>query len=166
MGVSGQRHPPAAIYPRIKNPLDKGWVGLRAGLDTEARGKIICLYRGSNPGLPVCIQDTILTELPQVLFFEVRTEFLNIIETSFGFKALSKCFLGSANATNDPMARVVSRRPFTAGPGFAPGSTHVGFVVDKVALGQVFLRVLRFSRQYIIPPSLSKLISSGESVIC
>jgi hypothetical protein len=24
-------------------------------------------------------------------------------------------------------------------PGFAPGSIHVGFVVDKVALGQVFL---------------------------
>jgi hypothetical protein len=28
-------------------------------------------------------------------------------------------------------------------PGFAPGSIHVGFVVDKVALGQVFLQVLR-----------------------
>jgi hypothetical protein len=30
-------------------------------------------------------------------------------------------------------------------PGFAPGSVHVGFVVDKVALGQAFLRVFRFS---------------------
>jgi hypothetical protein len=30
-------------------------------------------------------------------------------------------------------------------PGFAPGSIRVGFVVDKVALGQVVLRVLRFS---------------------
>jgi hypothetical protein len=30
-------------------------------------------------------------------------------------------------------------------PGFAPGSFHVGFVVDKVALGQVCLRVLWFS---------------------
>jgi hypothetical protein len=28
---------------------------------------------------------------------------------------------------------------------FAPRSVDVGFVVDKVALGQVFLRVLRFS---------------------
>jgi hypothetical protein len=28
---------------------------------------------------------------------------------------------------------------------FDPGSVHVGFVVDKVALGQVFHRVLRFS---------------------
>jgi hypothetical protein len=30
-------------------------------------------------------------------------------------------------------------------PGLAPWSIHVGFVVDKVALGQVFLRVLRLS---------------------
>jgi hypothetical protein len=29
-------------------PLYRGWVGLRAGLDTEARGKILCLCRGSN----------------------------------------------------------------------------------------------------------------------
>jgi hypothetical protein len=29
-------------------------------------------------------------------------------------------------------------------PGFDPGSVHVGFVVDKVTLGQVFPRVLRF----------------------
>jgi hypothetical protein len=50
-------------------------------------------------------------------------------------------------------------------PGFAPGSIHVGFVVDKVALGQVFLWVLRFFPVNIIPPSLSKLISSGEGVI-
>jgi hypothetical protein len=28
---------------------------------------------------------------------------------------------------------------------FTPGSLHVGFVVDKVALGYVFLRVFQFS---------------------
>jgi hypothetical protein len=28
--------------------------------------------------------------------------------------------------------------------GFDPGLVHVGFLVDKLALGQVFLRVLRF----------------------
>jgi hypothetical protein len=59
------------------------------------------------------------------------------------------------------VADLSSRRP-----GFAPGSIHVGFVVDKVALGQVLLRDLRFSPVNIIPPSLSKLISSGECVIC
>jgi hypothetical protein len=41
--------------------------------------------------------------------------------------------------------------------GFAPGSVHVGFVVDEV----VFLRVLRFFRGIIIPPCLPILISSG-----
>jgi hypothetical protein len=40
-------------------------------------------------------------------------------------------------------------RRFVAGlpprrPGFDPGSVHVGFVVDKVALGQIFPLVLRF----------------------
>jgi hypothetical protein len=38
-------------------------------------------------------------------------------------------------------------------PRFEPGSIHVGLVMDKVALGQVFLRVLRFSPVNIIPPS-------------
>jgi hypothetical protein len=41
-GVSGQRHAPAALYPRERAPgthWTGGWVGLRAGLDTEARGK-------------------------------------------------------------------------------------------------------------------------------
>jgi hypothetical protein len=33
-----------------------GWVGLRAGLDTVDRVKILCLCRGSNPGRPVCRQ--------------------------------------------------------------------------------------------------------------
>jgi hypothetical protein len=37
-------------------------------------------------------------------------------------------------------------------PRFAPGSVHVGFVVDKVALGQVYLGVLRFAPVNIIPP--------------
>jgi hypothetical protein len=42
------------------------------------------------------------------------------------------------------VAGITSRRP-----GFAPGSVYVGFVADKVALGQVFIRVLRvFPCQY------------------
>jgi hypothetical protein len=35
-----------------------------------------------------------------------------------------------------------------------PESVHVGFVVDKVALGQIFPRVLRFSPVNFIPPVL------------
>jgi hypothetical protein len=38
MGVSGQRHAPAALYPR--------------GKDAGARRKILCLCRGSNPDRP------------------------------------------------------------------------------------------------------------------
>jgi hypothetical protein len=54
MGVSGQRHAPAALYPRKSTPgthCTVGWVGHRAGLDTEAS-----LCRRSNPGRPVCSQ--------------------------------------------------------------------------------------------------------------
>jgi hypothetical protein len=40
-------------------------------------------------------------------------------------------------------------------PGFEPGSVHMGFVVDKVALGQIFLRVLRHPPVNIVPPWLS-----------
>jgi hypothetical protein len=37
-------------------PLTGGWVGIRAGLDTEDTGKVLCLCRGLNPGPPVCSQ--------------------------------------------------------------------------------------------------------------
>jgi hypothetical protein len=39
-------------------------------------------------------------------------------------------------------------------PGFDPGSVDLGFVVEKVALGQVFPRVLRFFLGKFIPPVL------------
>jgi hypothetical protein len=55
-GVSDQHHAPAALYPRGKDPSNHwtgGWVGPRAGLDAEARGKILCLCWGSKPGRPV-----------------------------------------------------------------------------------------------------------------
>jgi hypothetical protein len=55
-GLSGQRQAPAAFYPRGKDPVTHwtgGWVGPRAGLDTEAIGKkSSCLCRGSNLDLP------------------------------------------------------------------------------------------------------------------
>jgi hypothetical protein len=59
MGVSGERHFPAALYPQERTPgthWTGGWVGPRAGLDTEASGKTICLCRRSNPGRPICSQ--------------------------------------------------------------------------------------------------------------
>jgi hypothetical protein len=58
MGVSGQRHAPAALYPRGKDPrgthwIGGGWVGLRAGLDAGVRIKILCPCRGSNLHHPI-----------------------------------------------------------------------------------------------------------------
>jgi hypothetical protein len=50
------------------------------------------------------------------------------------------------------MAQAVSRRPLTAAARVRAQVNPVGFVMDKVALGQVFLRVLRFSPANIIPP--------------
>jgi hypothetical protein len=45
-------------------------------------------------------------------------------------------------------------------PEFTPGSSYVGYVVDEVALWQIFLPVLRFSPVSIIPPWLFILIVS------
>jgi hypothetical protein len=56
MEVSGQRHAPAPLYPRGKNTGTHwigGWVGSRAGLNAEARRKILCPCRGSNPSRPL-----------------------------------------------------------------------------------------------------------------
>ena len=53
------------------------------------------------------------------------------------------------------MTQAVSHRPLTAeATGSILCQVHVGFVVDKMAPGQVFLRVLRFSRVSFIPPVL------------
>jgi hypothetical protein len=54
------------------------------------------------------------------------------------------------------MTQAVTPRPLTAESRVrALVSIHVGFVEDKMALGQVFLRVLQFSSAIIIPPSFS-----------
>ena len=50
------------------------------------------------------------------------------------------------------MLRVVSRRPVTVETGLNCGPVRVRFVVEKVALEQVFLRVLRLPPISIILP--------------
>jgi hypothetical protein len=43
-------------------------------------------------------------------------------------------------------------------PGHEPTTVHVGFVMDEVALGEVFLQVPQFYLVNIIPPWFSMLI--------
>jgi hypothetical protein len=70
----------------------------------------------------------------------------------------------------DPVSKVIVR--LVAGlsprrPGFASGSVHVGFVMYKVALEKVFLRVLRvFPCQYHSTVALHTHVSSGWQKIC
>jgi hypothetical protein len=59
-GIEGGERPasrPGCVYTRGEKSsvthCTEGWVGLTAGLDTVARGKIMCLCRGLNPGRPV-----------------------------------------------------------------------------------------------------------------
>jgi hypothetical protein len=55
MGVSDQRHAPAAPSPAERAPSTHctgGWVGTTAGLNTEARGKILSPLPGIEPRLP------------------------------------------------------------------------------------------------------------------
>jgi hypothetical protein len=57
--VSGQHHASATLYHLVNYPGTHwigGWVGLRAGLDAEARGKILYICRGPNAGRLVCSQ--------------------------------------------------------------------------------------------------------------
>jgi hypothetical protein len=54
--VDNYFHAAAALYSGEKTPgthCTGGWVGPRAGLDTEATGEILCPCRGSNSDRPV-----------------------------------------------------------------------------------------------------------------
>jgi hypothetical protein len=58
------------------------------------------------------------------------------------------------------MVQAVSRWPLTVVTQVHAQVNPVGFVVDKVALGQVSLQVIRFSPVNIIPPSASHSLIS------
>jgi hypothetical protein len=50
MGVSGQRHAPAVLYPGTH--WTGGCMGPRASIDTGNRGRILCPCWGLNPARP------------------------------------------------------------------------------------------------------------------
>jgi len=50
--------------------------------------------------------------------------------------------------------------------GFDPGTFHVKFVVNKVTLGEAFLRALRFFPVSIIPPTLLLIFILQQNSTC
>jgi hypothetical protein len=76
-GVSGQFYALAALYNRGKTSgthCTRGWVGLRAGLDTEARREIISPLSGiepRSPGLPTRSQTLYWLSYPAYLSLSV-----------------------------------------------------------------------------------------------
>jgi hypothetical protein len=57
-----------------------GWVGPRAGLDTKARGKILCPCRGLNPGRPV-VQTIVrhYTDWANPAFYRLKNKLHNFL---------------------------------------------------------------------------------------
>jgi hypothetical protein len=64
------------------------------------------------------------------------------ISSEFEFSAIDKVFWSLSSAV--PWLRQLDAGLSLRRPGFALGLFHLGFVMDKVALGQVLLRVFRF----------------------
>jgi hypothetical protein len=76
----------------------------------------------------------------------------------WGCLRLSHCWLRRVALPTRDVTYADSYSRLVAGfpprrPGFKHGSGQVGFVVDKVALGQIFVRVLRFPMPIFIPPN-------------
>jgi hypothetical protein len=74
------------------------------------------------------------------------------METSRYFLPANLDGVGRTTAETDSRQSV----PLCGGPGSVSGQLSVGFVVDELARGNVFLRVLRFSPVSIIPPMFHK----------
>jgi len=80
----------------------------------------------------------------------IRTELLSNMVLFAAFVAAS--FHPSPSASS--IISAVSHCLLNTEAWFNPRPVHVGFVVDRVALRQVFLQVLRFPTIIVIPPVL------------
>jgi hypothetical protein len=78
---------PGHALPRY--PLDRGWVGPRAGLYAGSWRKILCLCRGSNPGRPVHSQTLYWLRYPGLSRLYVSVVLVIII---LGFRFLKLAF--------------------------------------------------------------------------
>jgi hypothetical protein len=90
------------------------------------------------------------------LFYKQRnTSQTEVFSVNVSHIAFPRILCTRSVAVTSTLTCYVTRRPLTAE---ARVGIRVGLVVDKVALGQVLLQVLRFFPDDIIPPSLSTLM--------
>jgi hypothetical protein len=87
---------------------------------------------------------------------DMSIQFVQIMNVNMGDSACNCNMLGSA------ISQTVSRRPLAAEARVRARFNTCGICGGQSGTGQVLLRVLRFFPVNIIPPSLSKLITSGE----
>jgi hypothetical protein len=126
-GVSGQRHVWSRFTLGERTPSTHwtgDWVGPRAGLDTEARGKIICPCRGSNLDGPLVDRHCTVraTPAPRLSKYEAempstqsQLEFMcicashKILNRSVTVQILSFYCIASVTGTSSPKSN--PRRP-------------------------------------------------------
>jgi hypothetical protein len=65
-----------------------GWVGTRAGLDTDTRGKILCLCRGWNPDRPVRSQTLYWLSYPAPTPASKSVKFVDLLSITFSLHPL------------------------------------------------------------------------------
>jgi hypothetical protein len=104
MGVSGQHHALTPGKGSLGTHCTGGWVGLRAGLDTEARGKILCLCRGSNPNFLVMrVLDYSIKHMLRFFSPDNRDFTVPVVLT---FRDTSFCSQGSCMGSHDPLHKL------------------------------------------------------------
>jgi hypothetical protein len=119
--------PGRALSPGKRTPgthCTGGWVGPRAGLDTEVRGKKLYLCRGSNPGRPASSQTLHWLSYPAHLIYHLGGLISDTHRTSLSSGKYS-CFVYGRSR-----AQVSARRPANLTEGFrgfrqSPGEGRV-----------------------------------------
>jgi hypothetical protein len=100
----------------------------------------------------------------ELSYFDCRLRPAPRLNKSFDFLVI---YLPVILVSGRAMAQVVSRRPLTAEDRVRARVNPCGICCGQSGTGTRFSPSSSVSHcQYIIPPSLSKLISSGECVIC
>jgi hypothetical protein len=160
MGVSGQRHAPAALYPWGKDPrypLERRLGGPQSWSGHRGQWKNHLLLPEMKPG-QVCSRTHYWLSYPSsITWYKMGSIYRTMTNSTIikigTHEAMDFLYLllpFRVNINVNKFLAVSWLRRLVAGLssrrlGLAPGSVHVGFTVDRVAMGKTILHVLRFS---------------------